>query len=245
MRTSSKQVKAFRRIDAIYTGGGDGLCCLAVKHGFGYGLNSGHATTCLYATQTTTRRMPEHRVMFVDNDFKHYDHQQHLAVVKQFRPKYATVQDVMLKSDLDRILDYAEELTQFAENVMLIPKADCIDQIPEKFMLGYAVPTSYGGTTLPYSAFGNRRVHLLGGAWQQQLHLIKSSGMNIVSLDFNHCHKMAKHGIFNDGNGYEYKLHDCMPHFSDNPYYTCLCLSLAAIRYKLNRINVDEFRSAS
>lgn len=230
-------------IDAIYTGSdGDALCCLAVKHGFGYGLNSSRASRlCLYAQSD---RMREHRVCFVDNEFKRYDHARHLEVVARLRPKYATVIDVMSREQcaaynaryytLDQILRYAEELKPHCDHVMVIPKIDCVADIPPEYMLGYSTPTSYGGTDLPYSAFAGRPVHVLGGAWQQIRDAIRA--MNVVSFDIAHIHKIAKAGLFVDGYGHQYRLAEVMPSFSHNPLYTCMALSFAAIRAELNRI---------
>jgi len=102
--------------------------------------------------------------------------------------------------------------------------------------LGYATSTSYGGTSLKPAAFGNRPVHILGGAWAQIRQLLKHSGMNIVSLDFNRIHKLACHGLFVDRTGYEYKLNHVMPSFSTHPLWTCMALSFAAIRTELDEI---------
>jgi hypothetical protein len=202
------------------------LCCLAVKTGFMFGVNSSTYTPCHY--QET---MTDHEIAFVDNPYMKYDHQQHVNAVKSLRPKYATVLDVMSNDQLPQILDQAAEIAKYAENVIVIPKCDCVDSIPEQYMLGYAVPTSYGGTDLPYSAFNDRRVHLLGGAWGQQRHLIIESGMNIVSLDFNHCHKIAKEaGHYTDEFGRQYALRDTLPTFNRSPLYTCMALSFAGIR---------------
>lgn len=219
-------------IDAIFThhdGCGFGGCCFGVAHGFGYGVNSNHKSVCLY-----TATNPAHRVLFVDNDFKKYDHAKHLNFVAQHQPKYATVQDIMAFNQLEQTLVWAEELAQYSEKVIVIPKVDCIADIPEQYVLGYAVETSYGGTDLPYSVFGNRPVHLLGGAWRQQRDIIRNSRMNIVSLDFNHICKIARGGLFNDRFGLvDYRLSDAMPSFSHRPLHTCLALSLAAIGYEL------------
>lgn len=212
-------------IDAIYTGAGGGLCCMAVGHGFGYGINSANArqVCCRHTTAG-------HQVLFVDNPFRKYNHERHVAVIQQFRPRYATARDVMNIDDLPAILDQAEEIAEYAEQVIIIPKCDCVDRIPEKFMVGYATPTSYGGTSLPYSAFSGRRVHLLGGAWAQLRQIMTHSGMNVVSFDFNRIHKLAVNGIFIDPNGYEYRMAHAMPSFSNRPMWTCMALSFAAIR---------------
>ncbi len=167
-------------VDFIYTWNApDASCCLAVKAGFLYGIQSARHTverprTC--GNMSVFREL--HNVQFVDNDYFKYDHEHHVAIVEKFKPKYATVMDVMTRAQcekagieyapLEQVLDWAEEVGQYAQNVIVIPKYDCIDEIPEKFMLGYSVPTSHGGTPLPPEMFLGRRVHLLGGSWKSQ-----------------------------------------------------------------------------
>lgn len=225
MRTSKKLAPRVS-VDAIFTfRGGTALCCLAVKHGLVYGVNSSTYESCAYE-----RSMRGHRVVFVDNPYRNYDHFKHLAVVKKLRPKYATAVDVMAPDDLPRILDQAAELAQYAENIIVIPKCDVFKDIPSHYVLGYAVPTSHGGTDLPYSAFQGHRVHLLGGSWQQQRDLILNSGMNVVSFDNNHINKIAKDGWYVDNVGREFRLKDTLPMFNRTPWYTCMCLSFAGIR---------------
>jgi len=144
-----------------------------------------------------------HKLIFVDNDFHDYDHQVHLDFVKEHRPKYATARDVMTKEQcreagvdyysLEQILEMGEELNEYAENVIVIPKYDCIDDIPAKYMLGYSIPTSYGGTPLPLGAFEGRNVHLLGGSWKQQRNALEILGDDIVSVDNNQLLLMARY----------------------------------------------------
>ena len=214
-----------REIDAIFTfsGAGNGLCCMAVQYGFGYGFNSSSYKLC--CAQGT---MPGHRVLFIDNDYQHYDHAKHLEVVALFRPKYATALDIERSGQVDRVLQQAEELAQYAERIIVIPKIDCLAEIPERFVLGYSVPTSYGATDLDITVFGKRPVHLLGGSWRQQRALLRE--MNVVSLDFNHAHKIARSGLYTDLNGYEYRLRDTLPGFNHRPYVMSMMLSFAAIR---------------
>jgi len=96
--------------------------------------------------------------------------------------------------ELAQILDWAEELREHAENVIIIPKYDCFDAIPDHFMLGYSVPTSYGGTPLPIEMFKGRRVHLLGGNPEMQIQYFKAIPDSVVSLDNNQMHLKASFG---------------------------------------------------
>lgn len=181
---------------------------------------------------------------FIDNNYFKYNHQMHLACIRKFEPKYATVKDIMTEGQcerakieytpLEQILEWAEELSEYAENVILIPKYDVLDKIPEKFMLGYSVPSSHGSTPLPASAFKGRRVHLLGGSWRLQLAHMAELGEDIVSVDNNYEFKVAKYGGYITPDGEARNLKDTIESTINNPMIVALALSLGAMGAKLN-----------
>jgi hypothetical protein len=231
-------------IDVIYTlQMADCTCCLAVQAGLSYGIQSSQYRICPYCGQLSGR----HKVQFIDNDYFNYDHQKHLSVVKEFKPKYATVMDIMTSAQckkdniewhsLGQILDWAEELNEHAENVIVIPKYDCLDQIPEKFMLGYSVPTSHGGTPLPPEAFSGRRAHLLGGSWKAQLAHMAVLGDDVVSLDTNYVQRQASLlGAYCNPNGEQNQMQDIGFSYLTNVRYAALSLSFGAIGAKINEL---------
>lgn len=182
-----------KKPDMIYTfAQSDGSCCMAYDAGLYYGSRTVKSVVC-----------ERHPVTFMDNEWKDYDHNVHLEVVAKHRPRYSTVLDVLTKGQcelmglpyvpLDQILKWAEELEQYADNVIVIPKYDCIDEIPEKYMLGYSVPSSYGGTPLAFDRFAGRRVHLLGGSVRAQYYLWAKYPDEVVSIDTNYVHLVAKY----------------------------------------------------
>lgn len=230
-------------IDVIYTlQMADCTCCLAVQAGLKYGIQSGSYRLCPYKDMLGER----HKVAFIDNDYFKYDHAKHLAAVRELRPKYATVRDLMSKAqcqeagieyfDLRQVLDWAEELAQYAENVIVIPKYDCLDKIPDKFVLGYSVPTSHGGTPLQVSAFKGRRVHLLGGSWKAQLAHMAELGDDVVSVDNNQVELMAsKWGQFVSPDGETQQVQTIAPAIR-NVRYVALALSFGAMGAKINEL---------
>jgi len=157
-------------------------------------------------------------ISFIDNDFKDYDHGRHKEIVSIYRPKYCTVRDYLSPLqcedagiayyDLDRILGWAEELQPYVEHVIVIPKVDVVKEVPEEYVLGYSVPSSYGQTPLPPSAFVGRRVHLLGGSWRSQLRYLTYLGDDVVALDFNHAANIAQWGQFTTRGGKSRSLRD-------------------------------------
>jgi hypothetical protein len=231
-------------IDVIYTlQMADCTCCLAVQAGLKYGIQSAHYRLCPYANELGER----HKVAFIDNDYFKYDHAVHLKAVRELTPKYATVRDAMTPAQcasagiehysLEQILEWAEELAQHAQNVIVIPKyAEALNQIPDKFMLGYSVPTSHGGTPLPVESFKGRRVHLLGGSWKDQLAHMAVLGDDVVSLDNNHIQNIAKWGQFVTPDGETVQMQEVGYGYLTNVRYAALALSFGAIGAKINEL---------
>lgn len=138
----------------------------------------------------------------IDIDWRNYDFKKHLAAVKRYRPLITVANDVVRAADLNRTLDQANELMQWAGDVVIVPKdtrlgPDLSYLIPNKFILGYSVPTKFGGTQIPLDCFRTRRVHLLGGRPDVQRKL--ASSLNVISLDVNRFTLDARYGDFFDG----------------------------------------------
>jgi hypothetical protein len=121
------------------------------------------------------------------------------TAVAAHRPWSAVVPDVTVSSQLRDRLELAAFAEQHGANPILVPKVDCIDDIPEPTILGYAVPTTHGGNELPICRYGGRRVHLLGGNPRQQVehatHL-QAVGATVVSVDGNAWTRGAEFGCY-------------------------------------------------
>ena len=153
----------------------------------------------------------KHKIEFIDNEWKGYNHEKHLATVEHFKPKYATTRDIMTSDQcrangieyytFEQIMDMAKEVKQHTDNMIVIPKYDCIDKIPEEYVLGFSVPTAYGGTEVPWEAFRGRKIHLLGGSWKVQMAYIELLGDDIISLDNNYINKISDWGRVTLPNG--------------------------------------------
>ncbi len=126
-------------------------------------------------------------VFFIDIDFKNYSFEKHFKAVKEYRPHITVARDVFNIDELEAILIEAETLNQYAEKVIIVPKdvrfsGQINKLIPEKFLLGYSVPTKYGGTELSPKEF-TRPTHLLGGRPDVQRKL--ADIINVYSFDCN------------------------------------------------------------
>jgi hypothetical protein len=180
--------------------------------GFEYGLLSTNAERYLGRMH---EQIPVYldgiRIAFMDNPWHGYDHTHHVAMCERIRPVAATTRDIMTKEQCEQqgieyltvaeTLAMAADVARYVDEVILIPKFDCIDDLPErigdaKVVLGYSVPSSYGATEVDPDAFRGRPIHLLGGSWPRQHALLHHLGEDIVSLDSNYMSRMSAFGSY-------------------------------------------------
>jgi len=178
-----------------------------------------------------------HRIGLIDIDWKTYDFKRHMHAVKETRPLLTVARDIEHESEFERTLEEAEELSRWAGNVVIVPKFSdfglkCLRKIPIKFLLGYSVPTRYGGTKIPLELFLGRPIHLLGGRPDVQFKL--SQILDVCSVDGNRITLDAKYGDYFDGQKFT-------PHPTGG-YYECIRASLAAVN-RLWRRALSETRS--
>ena len=137
-------------------------------------------------------------VAFIDIDWKNYDFQKHLDAVRKIRPKMTVARDIENIDELNNILNEADKLHKYCEYVILVPKdkklIDKLHLLPEKYILGYSVPSKYGKTEIPPEKFRGRKVHLLGGRPDVQRELARN--LNVVSVDCNRFTLDAQFGDY-------------------------------------------------
>lgn len=135
------------------------------------------------------------KVHFADQDWKSPDRRSYMAALAEHRPAVATVLDWEEEGQLREVLSWAEEAATYVARVVVIPKVcGLLGDVPDRVggaevVLGYSVPTSYGGSPVPLWEFGRRPVHLLGGSPHKQLYL--AGYLNVVSADGNMAHQQA------------------------------------------------------
>lgn len=142
------------------------------------------------------------RLGFLDIDWREYDYHRHLQAVKDTHPMVTVARDIVDLNQLDQIIYEALELARWAGNVVVVPKDLKLqpllpDIIPKNFLLGYSVPTRYGGTKLPLACFATHEVHLLGGHPARQ-HALGMS-LTVTSIDCSRFTLDASYGDFFDG----------------------------------------------
>ncbi len=155
---------------------------------------------------------------FLDIDWKNYNFQRHLEAASLHLPKLTIARDIECIFKLDSILKEAEKLAQYCSHVAVVPKDRNLngrlhELIPKEFILGYSVPTRYGGTEVSMDSF-DRPVHLLGGRPDVQRKIARC--LKVFSLDCNRFTLDARFGDYFDGEtfrphpvgGYDKCMHD-------------------------------------
>ena len=176
-----------------------------------------------YTNLRDVNHVPFSRVGFLDIDWKNYCFEAHLAAAEKVQPFMTVARDVESVSDLDRVLWEASRLQRHASRVIIVPKDPRLEgqfhrMIPNEFVLGYSVPTRYGGTSISPEAF-EWSVHLLGGRPDTQRRLAER--MPVISMDCNRFTYDAQFGDYFDGRSFK-------PHPTGG-YDVCLRASLTNI----------------
>lgn len=155
---------------------------------------------------------------FADLEWKVPDLRMHRGFVREHAPTFAVAPDVVDLDDLCWTLRYAETLAQWATKVIIVPKARCVmQQLPHEpwLIVGYSVPTKYGGTDLFLSELHDWPVHLLGGSPNRQLNL--AYYLNVVSADGNAATRAAEFGTVFNGRTHQWDK-GAEPQGEDLPY---------------------------
>jgi len=123
----------------------------------------------------------------------------HLKEVKRHRPKIAVSPDIEKGLSLKDAVAQADELLDYAENVILVPKTVKPEKIPSRFRVGLTLANF--GTSAPWWIWDYLNcdsVHLLGGSPNRQISAI-NHGVNVDSLDTSTLSIICKYGIWKNG----------------------------------------------
>ena len=161
--------------------------------------NLGWLPGARYSNLRDVRRFD--RLGFLDINWRNYSFSAHVAAAKATRPMLTVARDIEDISDLDEVLCQARELLRHSDDVVIVPKDPRFgegleERIPRDFILGFSVPTRYGGTTLCPTLF-RRPVHLLGGRPDVQRRL--AATLSVHSIDCNRFTLDAAFGDYFDG----------------------------------------------
>ena len=138
-------------------------------------------------------------VDFLDMDWNDPDPAGLIDAAKRHRPKYVVAGDYLRDEDnTERVNDRARQLREYAENVIVVPKSPGdLSNVPEWCVVGYSVPTEYGGTDIPLREYRDipQPIHVLGGTPHRQFDVVGRLWLdNVCSVDGNSIHKAATIG---------------------------------------------------
>lgn len=161
---------------------------IAERHGFFIGARVPCAT---YGT-----------IRFTDLDWKQPRRERYMSKVQELRPSRAVVPDILDESGFAETMSWAEEVSQYVEDVVVVPKCrEVLKKIPEQIngarvVWGYSTPTPYGATQLFPAEFAGKPVHILGGNPRRQIELglYFRAVAELVSLDNSVIFSMANRG---------------------------------------------------
>lgn len=178
-----------QKVKLIYCGvGNEKLDSLAVNVGIHYGM------------QFPASKKPPFPIYFSDQNWKKPDKDKYIDWVAEYQPKIATVLDVEASNQLDEAISWGELISPYVEEIVLIPKVNgIIEEIPrrineKKVVLGYSIPTTHGGTTVPINEFSGWDIHILGGNPQKQLEMYDKMAEiegSVTSIDCNYISMKA------------------------------------------------------
>ena len=180
-------------------------------------------------------------LFFADQNWKKPNRRKYMSALDRYRPQIATVMDWEQATQLGEVLEWAEEASQYVERIVIIPKViGGITSIPQKIggkeiILGFSVPTKYGGTPIPDWEYWGRPVHLLGGNPEKQMLYWKllSCQCDVVSCDGNYIAMLAlRANRIWSATGYQAKLSEItgMQKAQDMPYR---CFDISCRNYKI------------
>lgn len=165
----------------------------------------------------------------------------HLSLVEAHKPKVAVAPDIQEGVDVDRALSVAEELDQYAENVVIVPKTGDFSpqDVPTQFRVG--VPNR-ADVRIPFINQDYRQarsLHILGGSLTSQLKR-RDSLPNIDSVDSS----QAVFAAFNDKTYWDGRRFRQVNNAGDIGF-SLLVLSLRNYAYTWGMTRGPQFRTGS
>jgi hypothetical protein len=135
-------------------------------------------------------------VEFIDWPFLKDDvsFEDHLETVKRERPLLAVAPDIEDESEVNETISKADQLAEYAEIVIVVPKAVKPSEIPDRFRVGIPAQERFGGVPWPlWEYLGCGDVHILGGSPKKQRE-ISNYLEEVASVDSASAAKAAKFG---------------------------------------------------
>ncbi len=204
------------------------------KKAIGIAKEQGWLPAARYTNMRDVKTFDFRGIGFLDIDWKNYNFEKHLKIAEKYQPRLTMARDIECIFQLDSILKEAESLSKFSTQIAVVPKDPKLngrltELIPKEFILGYSVPTRYGGTEVTIESF-DRPIHLLGGRPDTQRAL--ANDLIVYSMDCNRFTYDARFGDYFDGETFR-------PH-PVGGYENCLKDSIKNINALWNDYQIHE-----
>lgn len=159
---------------------------IAIKHGWLYGIRHDHVAYF--------------KPHFIDINWKHYDWNEYLEIIRKHRPEMAMVPDYE-KPDKEGLLEKIAQMKEAGANdVLVCPKfVGAVDDIPDWCIVAISVPSSYAGFLPNPERMTGRKVHFLGGTPTAQMEMYRkytAYGATVLSIDCNSFLKASHNGTY-------------------------------------------------
>jgi len=121
------------------------------------------------------------------------DAETHLQVAAETYPTLTVAPDVELGRTLSEVVDMADRLSQYAQDIIIVPKTCHPSEVPNRFRVG--IPLADFGSSAPWSLWEYRDcgpVHLLGGGPSRQLEV--GQYVDVASVDTATLGKACRFG---------------------------------------------------
>jgi hypothetical protein len=168
---------------------------IADQLGFRLGTRSDH-----FDTNRVRRLLNEDfDIDFVDNDFEDPNKDRIEEIVEKTGADYVVLPDIYDCDDVNGVLEFGDELEhEYGTTPIVVPKCEFSwRRVPDRWLIGFSVPSGYGSTEIPITEFKNHRVHLLGGSHRNQIKFANraiDAGVDIFSVDGNAFSKASGFG---------------------------------------------------
>lgn len=198
-------------IDVIMTINGNGDTASAIQE------------SPAYAGMESSKTWPfKSRPYFLDypftDDSASFD--DHLQKVKALKPRLTVAPDVEKGRTLAEVASMADELLEYADDVIIVPKDCHPSEIPDRFRAGITVGEF--GSMAPWSVWdyrNNKSIHILGGTPRDQIAVI-SHGLDVKSVDSYTLGVRAQYGMWDgkaidapDGWDYQKRLKESLNNY--------------------------------
>lgn len=164
----------------------------------------------------------EFQPYFVDFPFTDSEatFEDHLAAVQTLEPRVTVAPDVERGRALEDVVARADELLEYASDVIVVPKDCHPTEIPDRFRVGLTVGSF--GSMAPWGLWDYRdceSIHILGGTPTQQMTVL-DHGLNVDSMDSYTLGVRAQYGMWDgvakdapDGWDYEKRLKESLDNY--------------------------------